>query len=116
MRNFGQTNIEIGPDGFSPFRIMFGRSLWLPGISDGSLLTDDEAPKNDWIGKHFKLQEKTMVELRKAEADRKLKAALKERIQPLMNTGYEKGDKIIFLDKNDKWEGLATVKATEWNS
>ena len=106
-------NIEIGRHGKSPYQIIFGKSPFLPGISEGSILTDGIISDAEVVRKHFQNQEKARVEIRRADASRRLKDAVNARIQPYMDATYGKGDKIVFLDKNDVWNGPATVEATE---
>ena len=106
-------NIEIGRHGKSPFQIIFGKSPVLPGINDGNVMSDSIVTDAEVVRKHFQNQEKARVEIRKADASRRLKDAIKARIQPYNDKIYELGDKIIFLDKNDQWDGPAIIQAME---
>ena len=54
--------------------------------------------------------------MRKSEANRRLIEAEKGRVQPNIDEIYEPGDKIIFLHKDDKWEGPGTVAASDGNT
>ena len=74
-------NMEIGRLGFSPYPIVDGKSPFLPGISEGTILTDQSIPEEDLVRKHFANQEKARLELRKADANNRLKEGLNSRIQ-----------------------------------
>ena len=87
-------NQEIGRNGYSPHQVVFGRGSFLPNISEGNLLTDAELSKDDAVRKHFTLQEKTRILMRKAEADRRIKEALKLRVQANVDEVYEPSDKV----------------------
>ena len=51
--------------------------------------------------------------MRKAEANNRLKEAFNTRIQPYHDIIYQPGDEIIYLNKDDKWDGPAKVAGTE---
>ena len=106
-------NMEIGKFGFSPYQIAYGKSPFLPGISEGNVLTDQTIPQEDIVRKHFLNQEKARIEMRKAEANNRLKEAFNTRIQPYHDIIYQPGDEVIYLNKDDKWDGPARVSATE---
>ena len=46
-------NMEIGRFGFSPYQIAYGKSPFLPGISEGTILTDQTIPQEDIVMKHW---------------------------------------------------------------
>ena len=106
-------NMEIGKFGFSPYQLAYGKSPFLPGISEGTILTDQSIPQEDIVRRHFINQEKARVEMRKAEANNRLKEAFNTRIQPYHDIIYQPGDEIIYLNKDDKWDGPAKVAGTE---
>ena len=74
-------NQEIGRNGHSPHQIVYGRGSFLPNISEGDILTDQNIAKEDVVKEHFNLQEKARIHIRRAEADRRLKEALGARVQ-----------------------------------
>ena len=106
-------NLEIGRLGHSPYQVVFGRSPFLPGVSEGTIVTDECPTRENSVRNHFANQEKARVELRKADASVRLKEALKSRMQPSSNETYEHGDWILFLNKEDKWDGPAMVVTKE---
>ena len=106
-------NMEIGRLGKSPYQVVFGKSPALPGFSDGNVLTDSVVTESDALRMHFERQEKVRVLYRQADSSRRLKDAEKSRIQPFHDQKYEKGDLIMFLDKDDQWDGPAVVQGTE---
>ena len=106
-------NIEIGRHGMSPFQIIYGKSPTLPGVSDGTVMSDSVITDAEIIRKHFQRQERARLEIRKADASRRLKEALKARVMPYNDETYEVGDKIIFEDKDGQWRGPAIVQAME---
>ena len=106
-------NMEIGKFGYSPYQLVYGESPFLPGISEGNVLTDQSIQQEDIIRQHFLNQEKARIMMRKAEANNRLKEALNSRIQPYHDIVYQPGDIIIYLNKDDKWDGPAKVAACE---
>ena len=106
-------NMEIGRFGFSPYQIAYGQSPFLPGISDGTVLTDQSIPQEDVVRRHFINQEKARIEMRKADANNRLKEGLNSRIQPNNDTVFEHDDQIIYLNKDNKWDGPAKVITKE---
>ena len=88
-------NQEIGRNGYSPHQIVFGRGSFLPNISEGNVLTDANITNEDAVRRHFNLQEKTLIQIRKSEASRRLKEALTTRNQANIDEVYEPGDKVI---------------------
>ena len=94
-------------------QVVFGKSPALPGFSDGNVLTDSVVTESDALRMHFERQEKVRVLYRQADSSRRLKDAEKSRIQPFHDQKYEKGDLIMFLDKDDQWDGPAVVQGTE---
>ena len=72
-------NMEIGRFGYSPYQIVYGKSPFLPGISEGNVLTDQSIPQEDVVRSHFNNQEKARLELRKADASRRIKDGLNSR-------------------------------------
>ena len=106
-------NMEVGKHGLSPYQVVFGRSPVLPGIMDGNPMTDSLITQADSIRLHFQRQEAARQELRKYDSSRRLKDALKARIQPYYDAKYDEGDLIIFQDGNDQWTGPAEVKTTD---
>ena len=76
-------------------------------------MSDSTVTEADTVRHHFRRQESVRVEYRKYDYNRRLKDALKARIQPYHDAKYEQGDLIIFQDANDQWTGPAEVKTTE---
>ena len=54
-------NMEIGRYGKSPYQIVFGRSPFIPGISEGNVVTDSNITGSEIIREHFMNQEKARV-------------------------------------------------------
>ena len=50
-------NMEIGRLGRSPFQIVLGKSPSLPGLSDGTVVTDSIVTESDAVRMHFERQE-----------------------------------------------------------
>ena len=98
-------NQEIGRNGYSPHQIVFGRGSFLPNISEGDILTDAEISTDDAVRKHFALQENTRIQIRKSESNRRIKEALKVRVQANVDEVYEAGDKVVYIDKDNAWAG-----------
>ena len=92
---------------------MYGTSPTVPGILEGDPVTDGKVTDSDIVRDHFRRQEKAREVLRQADASSRLKEAIKARIQPYNDKVYEIGDKIMFLNKDDDWDGPGTVKAIE---
>ena len=95
-------NMEIGRFGFSPYQIAYGESPFLRGVSDGTVMSDESIPQEDVVRQHFMNQEKARIEIRKADANNRLKEGLKSRIQPSNDAVYEHNDEIIYLNKDNK--------------
>ena len=106
-------NMEVGRNGQSPYQVVLGKSPALPGVTDGNVVTDAVITESEALRKHFDRQEKVRILYRQADSSRRLKDAEKVRIQPYHDQKYERGDRIIFLDKNDQWAGPAEVQGTE---
>ena len=70
-------NMEIGRHGYSPYQVVFGKSPTLPGITDGTPMSDSLITDADAVRLHFQRQEAARVELRKYDSHRRLKDALK---------------------------------------
>ena len=51
--------------------------------------------------------------MRKNDANKRLREALRARIQPYQDITFEAGDLIIALNKDDEWEGPVKVIARE---
>jgi transposase InsO family protein len=102
-------NMEIGRNGQSPYQVVLGNSPSQPGITDGNAGTNSLICESDILRLHFDRQEKVRVLFRQADCSRRLKEAEKVRLQPYHDQKYERGDEIIFLDKNDQWSGPAVV-------
>ena len=51
--------------------------------------------------------------MRKADSSNRLKEALNSRIQPHHDAKYSPGDTIIYLNKDNKWDGPAEVITME---
>ena len=66
-------NMEIGKFGYSPYQLVYGKSPFLPGISEGNVLTDQSIPQEDIVRKHFLNQEKARIQTSISEATNKLK-------------------------------------------
>ena len=69
--------------------------------------------KEDLVRKHFANQEKARMEMRRADANNRLKEGLNTRMQPYHDIIYKQDDEIIYLNKEDKWEGPANVVTVE---
>ena len=54
--------------------------------------------------------------MRRAEANTRLVEAANGRIQPNLDETYAPEDLVIYLDKDDKWEGPGKVVGAEGNS
>ena len=106
-------NLEIGRHGLSPYQVVFGKSPVLPGISEGTPMSDSLVTEADAVRLHFQRQEIARAELRKYDSNRRLKDALKSRIQPYFDAKYEAGDLVIYQDANDQWTGPAEVKVMD---
>ena len=106
-------NMEIGRLGRSPYQIVLGKSPALPGLTDGNVVTDSIITESDAVRLHFDRQEKVRVLYRQADANRRLKDAEKARVQPYNDQKYSPGDLIMFLDKEDQWNGPGEVQGTE---
>ena len=106
-------NMEIGRHGMSPYQVVYGKSPFLPGITEGTPMSDSLITRADAVRLHFQRQESARTELRKYDSNRRLKDALKSRLQPYQDARYEEGDLIIFQDSNDRWTGPAEVKITD---
>ena len=106
-------NMEIGKLGRSPFQIVFGRAPGLPGFTDGNATTDSVITESDAVRAHFERQERVRLLYRQADSCRRLKDAEKSRIHPYHDAKYTPGDKIMFLDKEDQWNGPAEVQGSE---
>ena len=106
-------NMEIGRHGLSPYQVVYGKSPVLPGITEGTPMTDSLITQADAVRLHFQRQETARAELRKYDSSRRLKEALKARLQPYFDVKYEEGDLIIFQDGNDQWNGPAEVKTMD---
>ena len=72
----------------SPHSVGFGRTPFVPGISDGSVATDSTITSSEAVRLHFRRQEKARGEFIKADNNGRLKDALKARIQCCTDT-YE---------------------------
>ena len=108
-------NCEIGRLGYSPFHLVYGKSPFIPGITDGDITTDGPVTEAESIRLHFSRQEKAREEFRKADRSRRLKEALNSRLQKYHDVKYSIGDRIIFQDKekSSKWIGPGIVKVME---
>ena len=102
-------NIEIGRHGMSPFQIIYGRSPTLPGVSEGTVMSDCVITDAEIIRKHFQ----SRLEIRKADASRRLKDALKARIMPYNDEIYEVGVKLYLKTKMASGEDQQLFK--QWN-
>ena len=106
-------NMEIGRYGLSPFQVVYGRAPSIPGVLDGDVLTDGRVTDSEVIRNHFRRQDKARESLRQADTNSRIKDAIKSRIQPYHDQIYEKGDKVIYLNKDDDWDGPGEVQAIE---
>ena len=106
-------NMEIGRHGLSPYQIVYGKSPFLPGISEGTPVSDGVVSDADVIRKHFERQELARSTIRRLDSSRRIKDALKARIQDYHDQDYETGDRIIFEDENGQWKGPAVVQGKE---
>ena len=106
-------NVEISRLGFSPYQIILGKSQFLPGITEGTILSDEPRSVDDWVRRHFQNQEKARIELRKNNANTMLREALRAKIPPYHDVTFEARDLIIVLNKDDGLEVLAKEIARE---
>ena len=106
-------NMEIGRHGLSPYQIVYGKSPFLPGISEGTPVSDGVVSDADVIRKHFERQELARSTIRRLDSSRRIKDALKARVQDYHDQDYETGDRIIFEDENGQWKGPAVVQGKE---
>ena len=88
-------NMEIGKFGYSPYQLVYGKSPFLPGLSEGNVLTDQTIPQENIVRKHFLNQEKVRIQMRKSEANKRLKKALNTRVQPYHDIIYQPKDVVI---------------------
>ena len=106
-------NCEPGRHGMSPYSIIHGSTPVIPGLTEGTVMSDSTISNSDILRKHFKKQELVREMYLKADASRRLKEALKSRIQSYNDQKYEPEDLVIFEDKDNNWCGPAKVKALE---
>ena len=50
-------NVEIRRHGLSPYQIVYGNSPFLPGITKGNIISDQDITEPEAIRKHFRRQE-----------------------------------------------------------
>ena len=95
--------------------MVHGRAPFIPGVTEGNAVTDGPVSDADAVRLHFHRQERAREEFRRADRSRRLKEALNVRIQKYYDVKYDKGDSVIYQDKDNtsKWMGPAEVMAME---
>merc|ERR1712083_665566 len=81
----------------------------LIGITDGDLATDESVTTSEAVDKHLKERLIAQECFRKNDADMRMKRIMKSKAPKYNDEIYQKGDKIWFQDKNNKWLGPAIV-------
>ena len=109
VRNQEQTTL-----GFSPHQVVYAAGSVLPGITDGTLATDEKVTDSEVVRRHFERMKTARETMIKADHSDRIKIALKQKQIPgYMDTFYERGSSVLFLDKDDKWSGPAEIEAVD---
>ena len=95
--------------GFSPYQLVFGRSIKLPNILEDPPPTWEEPKKSQTLVDTLNAIHAARVEYTKAERCERIKRALKAKIR-VADTIYERGDIVYFKKEGeDTWRGPAKV-------
>ncbi len=95
--------------GFSPYQIVFGRSIKLPNILEDPPPTWEEPQKSKEMLDTLNAIHATRVEYTKSERCERIRRALKAKIR-INDTIYEKGDIVYFKKEGEEtWRGPAKV-------
>ena len=95
--------------GFSPYQLVFGKSIRLPNILDDPPPAWEEPQKSKELIDTLNAIHAARVEYTKAERCERLKKALKAKIR-VSDTIYERGDIVYFKkETEDTWRGPAKV-------
>ena len=95
--------------GFSPYQLVFGRSIKLPNILEDPPPTWEEPEKSQELIDTLNAIHTARVSYTKAERCERIKKALRAKIR-IADTIYEKGDIVYFKKEGeDKWRGPAKV-------
>lgn len=95
--------------GFSPYQLVFGRSIKLPNILEDPPPTWEEPKKSKTLIDTLNAIHTARVEYTKAERCERIKRALKAKIR-VADTIYERGDIVYFKKEGeDTWRGPAKV-------
>ena len=100
--------------GFSPFQIVFGKSPTLPSVYTAGPLGLEEVVMAKSVADNINAMHLAREAYIASESDKKLKAALRERIYKRGNN-VEVGDWIYFKNQ-DKWQGPVKVAAKDGKS
>lgn len=97
-------NSEINNTGFSPLQLLCGKSPSFPGFSDCTPGSIELEGNNEYL-KILKRMDEARVAARKIDCDRRIKVALKSKINSSLEKSYMFGDPIWFkLDSAHKWK------------
>ena len=95
--------------GFSPYQLVFGKSIKLPNILEDPPPTWDEPKKSKELIDTLNAIHKARESYTKAERCERIKKALKAKIR-VADTIYDKGDIVYFKKEGeDSWRGPAKV-------
>ena len=95
--------------GFSPYQLVFGKSIRLPNILEDPPPAWEEPQKSKELIDTLNAIHAARVEYTKAERCERLKKALKAKIR-VSDTVYDKGDIVYFKkETEDTWRGPAKV-------
>ena len=107
-------NADINKKGFSSQQLMFGRGAIIPGISDGSVATDEPAVGSKSVHQIFARHMNARDAAREADNSNRIKLMLKSRIPDYVDRFYKRGDRVFVKDRNsDIWLGPYTVQYHE---
>ena len=107
-------NLEIGRLGFSLLQLVYGCSLFISGMSEGNMNTD-EASDSEQVETMMRRQMMVREEFRKADSLDRMKR-LMEIIFEYKDTSYETGDRVYIQDCiTSRWDGSAIVKHHQGN-
>ena len=98
--------------GFSPAQLVFGRNPTLQTILNGTPATWENKTISQTLAKNLEALHSAREEFIKAESDRIIRSALKDRVYPKGND-IVNGDYVYFKQNKDKmWQGPNKVIAT----
>ena len=108
-------NTNIMVNGYNPLTLMTGKSVVIPGISTGNIVTEsrfeDEAVR-ETIENCFEITKK----FRETEFGSKIDKALKTRMKGYENMVIQKGDEVFYQTNNEKaWLGPVEVTDVDNN-